>query len=65
MVDYLLLIHTQATSDTSLPNPSAHTFSNNTYGSWNEENEKQIRELESHVWRIAQNYSATTRNAVP
>ena len=61
----LLIANTHAaTADTSLPHPPAHTFFNNTYGSWNEENEGHIRELESHVWRLVQNNSATARNAV-
>ena len=41
-----------ATVDIPIPHPSANTFFNNKYGSWNEENKGQVTELESNVWNL-------------
>ena len=53
-----------ATVDTPFPHPPARTFFNNTYGSWEEENQGHAAELESNVWNLLKNGNDTSTSAV-
>ena len=61
----LIIANTHAaTVDTALPHPLAGTFFNNTYASWSDENEGQIKQLEANVWLLVQHGHPLRKNAV-
>ncbi|CAF3671664.1 unnamed protein product [Rotaria sp. Silwood1] len=53
-----------ATIETPFPHGPIGSFPNNKYGSWNDENKGQIKELESLVWNFLLNNKQKYKNAI-